>query len=45
MRRTQVFLPDQLIKKLEQMSAKKGISKSEIIRRAIEEFFKKEADC
>jgi metal-responsive CopG/Arc/MetJ family transcriptional regulator len=40
MKRTQVFLPDQLIKKLEKMSAKKGISKGEIIRRALEEFFK-----
>lgn len=44
MKRTQVFLPDPLIIKLEQMAAKKGISKGEIIRRALEEFFKKEAD-
>lgn len=44
MKRTQVFLPEQLIEKLEQMAAKKGISKGEIIRRALEEYFKKEAD-
>ena len=44
MKRTQVFLPDQLIEKLEKEAKKKGISKGEIIRRALEEFFKKEAD-
>jgi metal-responsive CopG/Arc/MetJ family transcriptional regulator len=44
MKRTQVFLPDPLIRKLEQMAARKGISKGEIIRRALEEYFEKEAD-
>lgn len=44
MKRTQVFLPEQLIEQLEQQAVKKGISKGEIIRRALEEYFKKEAD-
>jgi metal-responsive CopG/Arc/MetJ family transcriptional regulator len=44
MKRTQVFLPEQLIDKLEQLADKKGISKGEIIRRALEEYFEKEAD-
>ena len=44
MKRTQVFLPEQTIEKLEKMAKEKGISKGEIIRRALEEFFKKEAD-
>ena len=44
MKRTQVFLPDQLIEKLEQQAEEKGISKGEIIRRALEEYFEKEAD-
>lgn len=38
MKRTQVFLPEQLIYKLEQLADKKGISKGEIIRRALEEY-------
>ena len=38
MKRTQVFLPEQLIYKLEQLADKKGISKGESIRRALEEY-------
>ena len=45
MKRTQVFLPEQLIKKLEKMSAITRISKGEIFRWALEEFFKMVADC
>ncbi len=41
MKRTQVFLPDQLIRKLEKTKEEKGLSKGEIIRRALESFFKK----
>jgi metal-responsive CopG/Arc/MetJ family transcriptional regulator len=44
MKRTQVFLPDPLIRRLEQMAAKKEISKGEIIRRALEEYFKEEKE-
>ena len=44
MKRTQVFLPEQLIEKLEQLAAKKGVSKGELIRRALEKYLEKEAD-
>lgn len=42
MKRTQVFLPEQLIYKLEQLADKKGVSKGEIIRRALEEYVAQE---
>ena len=36
------ILPEQLIYKLEQLADKKGISKGEIIRRALEEYVAQE---
>lgn len=41
MKRTQIFIPDPIMKKLNEISKEKGISKGEIIRRAIEEYLKK----
>ena len=38
MKRTQVFLPEQIVDKLDKISKEKGISKGEIIRRALEEY-------
>jgi metal-responsive CopG/Arc/MetJ family transcriptional regulator len=40
MKRTQIYLPDTLIRKLEVQSKEKGFSKGEVIRIAIEEYFK-----
>ena len=40
MKRTQVFLPEQIIEKLDTLALEKGISKGEIIRRALEEYLK-----
>ena len=42
MKRTQVFLPEQIIEKLDKISREKGISKGEIIRRALEEYLEEE---
>ena len=38
MKRTQVFLPEQIIDKLDEISKEKDISKGEIIRRALENY-------
>lgn len=44
MKRTQVFLPEWQIEKLNRISQQKGISKGEIIRRAIENYLEKEEE-
>ena len=42
MKRTQVFLPEQMIKKLDRTVMEKGGSKGEIIRRALNELYERE---
>lgn len=42
MKRTQVFLPEWQVEKLNRISQQKGISKGEIIRRAIENYLEEE---
>lgn len=44
MKRQHIYLPEPLIEKLDELSEKKGIPKAELIRRAIDEFIKKEAE-
>lgn len=41
MKRTQVFLPEQMLEELKKISQQKGVSKGEIIRRAIEKYLEK----
>lgn len=41
MKRTQVYLPETMTKKLDEMAVKKGVSRSEIIRRIIEGYLEK----
>ena len=41
-KRVQIFLPEQVIKQLERAKKEKGISKAEIIRRALEKYFEEE---
>ena len=40
MKRQQIFLPEPMIKKIDEMAEEKGIAKGEIIRRALDEYFK-----
>ena len=40
MKRTQVFLPEQMLAALASISDKKGISKGEVIRRAVDDYLK-----
>ena len=44
MKRTQVFLPEQMLDKLNKISQQKGISKGEIIRRAIENYLEEDGN-
>lgn len=41
MKRTQVYLPEPMTKKLDEMAVKKGVSRAEIIRRIIEGYLEK----
>jgi len=41
-RRTNIYLPEEQIKRLKDISKKKDISVSEIIRRAIDEYLRRE---
>jgi predicted DNA-binding protein len=41
MKRTNVFLPEQMLERLKAAQAKLGIPVAEIIRRAVDEFLKK----
>lgn len=43
MKRQHIYLPEPLIEKLDELSGKTGMPKAELIRRAIDEFIKKEA--
>ena len=40
MTRTHIFLPDAAVKKLKGLSKKTGLSVSELVRRAIDEYLK-----
>ncbi|HUV58528.1 MAG TPA: CopG family transcriptional regulator [Desulfatiglandales bacterium] len=41
-KRTNIYLPEEQIKRLKDISKKKDISVSELIRRAIEDYLKRE---
>lgn len=41
MKRTNLFLPEQMLERLKKAQDKLGVPVSEIIRRAVEEFLKK----
>lgn len=41
MKRTNIFLPEQLLAKLRALAEKTGLSVAEIVRRAIDEYLKK----
>lgn len=41
MKRTNIFLPEQLLAKLSALAEKTGLSVAEIVRRAIDEYLKK----
>lgn len=42
MKRTNIFLPEQLIERLKALAAKTGLSVAEHIRRAIDEYLKRQ---
>jgi metal-responsive CopG/Arc/MetJ family transcriptional regulator len=44
MKRTQVMLTDQLLKELDKLIARTELSRSDLIRRAIEEYLSKHKD-
>lgn len=42
MKRTNIFLPEQLLEKLRTLADKTGLSVAELIRRAIDEYLKRQ---
>jgi predicted transcriptional regulator len=41
-RRTNIYLPEEQIRRLKKLGQKKDVSMSELVRRAIEEYLKRE---
>ena len=41
MKRTQMYIPEQMLQELDKIRAEKGITRSEIVRAAIEMYLKK----
>lgn len=44
MNRTNIYLPDAMLKRLRELAAKSGLSVAEIVRRALDEYLSKKAN-